>query len=105
LTLLRSEHTWPVDGAVLDHLLCHVYDKVPAGSSERVRRRYNPAGGLEYWLEPAEPAATMREAGVDDPFWVPPPGWKPGDPVSPEARTLEVQKQVVAAGSRARRGA
>jgi len=31
---------------------------------------------------------------VDDSFWVPPPGWKPGDPVSPEARALEVQKQV-----------
>ncbi|XP_066356711.1 protein AMEIOTIC 1 homolog isoform X2 [Miscanthus floridulus] len=82
------------DTGLLDHLLRHVADKVPAGSADRVRRRYNPAGGLEYWLEPAGLAAVRREAGVDDPYWVPPPGWKPGDPVSPEARTLEVQKQV-----------
>ena len=31
---------------------------------------------------------------MDDPFWVPPPGWKLGDPVSPEGRALVVQKQV-----------
>ena len=80
--------------SLLDHLLRHISDKVLAGSGERVRRRYSPSGGLEYWLEPAELAATRREAGVDDSFWVPPPGWKPGDPVSPEARALEVQKQV-----------
>ncbi|PUZ67966.1 hypothetical protein GQ55_3G476700 [Panicum hallii var. hallii] len=82
------------DTGLLDHLLRHIADKVPAGSGERVRRRYNPTGGLEYWLEPAELAATRREAGVDDPFWVPPSGWKPGDPVSPEGRALVVQKQV-----------
>ena len=82
------------DTGLLDHLLRHVADKVPAGSADRVRRRYNPAGGLEYWLEPAGLAAVRRAAGVDDPYWVPPPGWKPGDPVSPEARTLQVQKQV-----------
>ncbi|XP_066359668.1 protein AMEIOTIC 1 homolog isoform X2 [Miscanthus floridulus] len=82
------------DTGLLDHLLRHVADKVPAGSADRVRRRYNPAGGLEYWLEPAGLAAVRREAGVDDPYWVPPPGWKHGDPVSPEARTLQVQKQV-----------
>ncbi|CAN6357140.1 unnamed protein product [Urochloa humidicola] len=82
------------DTGLLDHLLRHVADRVPAGSGERVRRRYNSAGGLEYWLEPAGLAATRREAGVDDPFWVPPPGWKLGDPVSSEARALQVQKQV-----------
>ncbi|CAN6348576.1 unnamed protein product [Urochloa humidicola] len=82
------------DTGLLDHLLRHVADRVPAGSGERVRRRYNPAGGLEYWLEPAGLAATRREAGVEDPFWVPPPGWKVGDPVSPEARERQVQKQV-----------
>ncbi|CAL4897620.1 unnamed protein product [Urochloa decumbens] len=82
------------DTGLLDHLLRHVADRVPAGSGERVRRRYNPAGGLEYWLEPAGLAAMRREAGVNDPFWVPPPGWKLGDPVSSEARALQVQKQV-----------
>ncbi|KAJ1263936.1 hypothetical protein BS78_09G224800 [Paspalum vaginatum] len=38
--------------------------------------------------------AVRREACVDDPYWVPPPRWKLGDPVLPEARALEVQKQV-----------
>jgi hypothetical protein len=82
------------DTGLLDNLLRHVADKVPAGTADRVRRRYNPAGGMEYWIEPAGLAAARREAGVEDTYWVPPPGWKPGDPVSPEARTLEVQKQV-----------
>ncbi|RLN35880.1 hypothetical protein C2845_PM03G31900 [Panicum miliaceum] len=77
------------DTSLLDHLLRHIADKVPAVSGERVRRRYNPTGGLEYWL-----AATRREGGVDDPFWLKTSGWKPGDLVSPEARALEVQKQV-----------
>uniref|UniRef100_A0A0D3HWX4 Uncharacterized protein n=1 Tax=Oryza barthii TaxID=65489 RepID=A0A0D3HWX4_9ORYZ len=39
-------------------------------------------------------AAVRRNAGVADPYWVPPPGWKPGDPVSPEGYLLEVRKQV-----------
>uniref|UniRef100_A0A0A9DL18 PTC1-like winged helix-turn-helix domain-containing protein n=1 Tax=Arundo donax TaxID=35708 RepID=A0A0A9DL18_ARUDO len=82
------------DTGLLDHLLRHVADKVPAGSADRLRRRYNADGTLEYWLEPAELQAVRREAGVDDPYWVPPPGWKLGDPVSPEACTLEVKKQV-----------
>ncbi|XP_062202719.1 protein AMEIOTIC 1 homolog [Phragmites australis] len=82
------------DTGLLDHLLRHVTDKVPAGSTERLRRRYNADGTLEYWLEPAGLAAVRREAGVDDPYWVPPPGWKPGDPVSPEACALEVKKKV-----------
>ncbi|KAG2650885.1 hypothetical protein PVAP13_1NG238500 [Panicum virgatum] len=77
------------------------------GSGWRASRRHKRAAartrpwwprrgsrGPETGVKPAELAATRREAGVDDSFWVPPPGWKPGDPVSPEARALEVQKQV-----------
>ncbi|KAL6643885.1 hypothetical protein ACP70R_018651 [Stipagrostis hirtigluma subsp. patula] len=82
------------DTGLLDHLLRHVADKVPAGSAERVRRRYNATGALEYWLEPAELAAVRREAGVTDQYWVPPPGWKPGDPVSPDDCTLAMRRKV-----------
>uniref|UniRef100_A0A0E0FE50 PTC1-like winged helix-turn-helix domain-containing protein n=1 Tax=Oryza meridionalis TaxID=40149 RepID=A0A0E0FE50_9ORYZ len=82
------------DTGLLDHLLRHIADKVAPGGAERFRRRHNAGGGLEYWLEPAELAAVRRKAGVADPYWVPPPGWKPGDPVSPEGYLLEVRKQV-----------
>ncbi|KAL6847150.1 hypothetical protein ACP4OV_023003 [Aristida adscensionis] len=82
------------DTGLLDHLLRHAADKVPAGSAERVRRRYNAAGALEYWLEPAELAAVRREAGVADQYWVPPPGWKIGDPVSPDACSVAMKRQV-----------
>ncbi|KAF0911267.1 hypothetical protein E2562_008025 [Oryza meyeriana var. granulata] len=82
------------DTGLLDHLLKHIADKLAPGRAERFRRRHNADGAMEYWLEPAELVAVRREAGVADPYWVPPPGWKPGDPVSPEASALEVKKQV-----------
>uniref|UniRef100_A0A0E0MPR3 PTC1-like winged helix-turn-helix domain-containing protein n=1 Tax=Oryza punctata TaxID=4537 RepID=A0A0E0MPR3_ORYPU len=82
------------DTGLLDHLLRHIADKVAPGGAERFRRRHNGDGALEYWLEPAELVAVRRKAGVADPYWVPPPGWKPGDPVSPEGYLLEVKKQV-----------
>jgi hypothetical protein len=82
------------DTGLLDHLLLHAADKVPACSAERIRRRYNVDGALEYFLEPAGLKALRKEAGVEDPFWVPPPGWKLGDPTSPEAVACAVKKQV-----------
>uniref|UniRef100_A0A8R7Q845 Uncharacterized protein n=2 Tax=Triticum urartu TaxID=4572 RepID=A0A8R7Q845_TRIUA len=48
---------------------------------------------MEYWLEPAELAALRREVGVD-PYWVPPPGWKRGDPVSADGYALKAKRQV-----------
>jgi hypothetical protein len=68
--------------------------RVPDGSTERFRRRHNADGAMEYWLEPADLAEVRREAGVSDPYWVPPPGWKPGDDVSPVAGDLLVKRQV-----------
>ncbi|TVU48964.1 hypothetical protein EJB05_00252, partial [Eragrostis curvula] len=82
------------DTGLLDHLLLHAADKVPAGSGDRIRRRYNVDGALEYFLEPAGLAAVRKEAGVEDPYWVPPPGWKLGDPVSPDAVALAAKKKV-----------
>ncbi|XP_037440989.1 protein AMEIOTIC 1 homolog [Triticum dicoccoides] len=81
------------DTGLLDHLLKHTADKVPRGSAERIRRRHTADGTMEYWLEPAELAALRREVGVD-PYWVPPPGWKRGDPVSADGYALKAKKQV-----------
>ncbi|KAM0825940.1 hypothetical protein ACQ4PT_069200 [Festuca glaucescens] len=82
------------DTGLLDHLLKHTKDKVTPGGAERLRRRHNAEGAMEYWLEPAGLAAMRREAGVADPYWVPPPGWKLGDPVSPDACALVMKRQV-----------
>ncbi|XP_040244259.1 protein AMEIOTIC 1 homolog [Aegilops tauschii subsp. strangulata] len=81
------------DTGLLDHLLKHTADKVPRGSAERIRRRHTADGAMEYWLEPAELAALRREVGVD-PYWVPPPGWKRGDPVSADGYALKAKMQV-----------
>ncbi|KAM0847647.1 hypothetical protein ACQ4PT_054887 [Festuca glaucescens] len=82
------------DTGLLDHLLKHTKDKVTPGGAERLRRRHNAEGAMEYWLEPAGLAAMRREAGVADPYWVPSPGWKLGDPVSPDACALVMKRQV-----------
>ena len=63
-------------------------------SVHRFRRRHNADGAMEYWLEPAELAEVRRQACVSDPYWVPPPGWKPGDNVSLVASDLQVKRQV-----------
>ncbi|XP_059669338.1 protein DYAD-like [Cornus florida] len=67
------------DTGLLDHLLKHIAGKVAPGGADRFRRRHNPEGTMEYWLESAELSNIRKEAGVEDPFWYPPPGWKPGD--------------------------
>jgi hypothetical protein len=82
------------DTGLLDHLLKHMAGRVPDGSTERFRRRHNADGAMEYWLEPANLAEVRQEAGVSDPYWVPPPGWKPGDDVSPAAGDLLIKRQV-----------
>ncbi|MQL92742.1 hypothetical protein Taro_025370 [Colocasia esculenta] len=71
------------DTGLLDHLLKHMAGKVVSEGSERFRRRHNPEGAMEYWLEPAELQDMRRSAGVMDPFWLPPSGWNPGDPITP----------------------
>ncbi|CAN1265530.1 Protein DYAD [Linum perenne] len=67
------------DTGLLDHLLKHMAGKVAPGGEERFRRRHNAEGSMEYWLEKADLADIRKEAGVSDPYWIPPPGWKPGD--------------------------
>lgn len=67
------------DTGLLDHLLKHMAGKIAPGGEERFRRRHNPDGAMEYWLESADLVNIRKEAGVTDPYWVPPLGWKPGD--------------------------
>ncbi|KAI3815823.1 hypothetical protein L1987_15505 [Smallanthus sonchifolius] len=67
------------DTGLLDHLLKHVANKVAPGGTLRFRRTHNADGAMEYWLENADLLKIRKDAGVKDPFWVPPPGWKPGD--------------------------
>lgn len=66
------------DTGLLDHLLKHIDGKVAPGGAERFRRWHNTDGVMEYWLESAELDDIRREAGVQDPYWVPPSSWKPG---------------------------
>ncbi|XP_074566513.1 protein AMEIOTIC 1-like [Curcuma longa] len=70
------------DTGLLDHLLKHMAGKVVTNGAERFRRRHNSEGAMEYWLEPADLVDVRKMAGVSDPYWVPPPGWKPGDAMS-----------------------
>lgn len=42
-------------------------------------RKHNADGAMEYWLESSDLVHIRKEAGVNDPFWTPPPGWKLGD--------------------------
>ena len=67
------------DTGLLDHLLKHMAGKVAPGGEERFMRRHNADGAMEYWLESADLMDIRKEAGMQDPYWTPPPGWKLGD--------------------------
>lgn len=67
------------DTGLLDHLLKHMQGKVAPGGLDRFMRKHNADGAIEYWLESSDLVHLRKEAGVDDPFWTPPPGWKLGD--------------------------
>lgn len=47
------------DTGLLDHLLKHLADQVVAQDGERLRRRHNREGHMEYWLQ--SPAAAQAE--------------------------------------------
>lgn len=67
------------DTGLLDHLLKHIDGKVAPGGTERFRRWHNTDGVMEYWLESADMVDIRREAGVQDPFWVPTTSSEPSD--------------------------
>ncbi|KAL6530293.1 hypothetical protein OROHE_014646 [Orobanche hederae] len=93
---LRAEARKKIgDTGLLDHLLKHMAGKLAPDGKERFRRRHNPDGAMEYWLESADLVNIRRDAGITDPYWVPPPGWKPGDSPTQDpicARELKLLK-------------
>ncbi|TXG70610.1 hypothetical protein EZV62_005545 [Acer yangbiense] len=81
------------DTGLLDHLLKHMAGKVAPGGQERFRRRHNADGAMEYWLESADLVNIRTDAGVQDPYWTPPPGWSPGDnPTQDPVCAMEIKQ-------------
>ncbi|XP_021743506.1 protein DYAD-like [Chenopodium quinoa] len=71
------------DTGLLDHMLKHLAGQVvPRDGNDRLRRRCDAEGKMEYWLESADLANIRKEAGVKDPYWIPPPGWKLGESIN-----------------------
>ncbi|XP_027356801.1 protein DYAD [Abrus precatorius] len=92
---LRSEARKHIgDTGLLDHLLKHMAGKVAPGGAERFRRRHNAEGAMEYWLESADLVDIRREAGIQDPYWTPPPGWKLGDSISQDQVTSRELREI-----------
>lgn len=60
------------DTGLLDHLLKHIDGKVAPGGTDRFRRWFNTNGVMEYWLENAQLVHLRQQAGVQDPYWIPP---------------------------------
>ncbi|KAK4364657.1 hypothetical protein RND71_016015 [Anisodus tanguticus] len=73
---LRVDYEDPVE---IDEVLEELNGEVSPKRTRRLRRRCNAEGVMEYWLEDADLVDIRNEAGVNDPYWVPPSGWKPGD--------------------------
>ncbi|KAJ8555161.1 hypothetical protein K7X08_012657 [Anisodus acutangulus] len=73
---LRVDYEDPVE---IDEVLEELNGEVSPKGTRRLRRRCNAEGVMEYWLEDAYLVDIRNEAGVNDPYWVPPSGWKPGD--------------------------
>ncbi|XP_027162300.1 protein DYAD-like [Coffea eugenioides] len=63
---------------LLDHLLKDIPGKIAPDGTSRFQRCYNADGVIMYWLESADLVDVRKKAGVADPFWIPPPGWKQG---------------------------
>ncbi|XP_068666701.1 protein AMEIOTIC 1-like [Aristolochia californica] len=82
------------DTGLLDHLLKHMAGMVNEERGERLRRCHNAEGQMEYWLERADLDELRKQAGVKDPYWVPPPGWNPGDSPYLDPETSNQLKQL-----------
>ena len=48
------------DTGLLDHLLKHLADKVVTAEGDKLRRRHNAEGHMEYWLQSSINAHTGR---------------------------------------------
>lgn len=80
------------DTGLLDHLLKHLDGQVAPGGTERFRRWFNTNGVMEYWLENAELLNIRQQAGVQDPYWIPPSGVRPVDKPSEDPVTAQELK-------------
>lgn len=96
LRMAAREHIG--DTGLLDHLLKHIDGKVAPSGTERFRRWFSCNGVMEYWLESADLVNIRKQAGVEDPYWIPPQqseqspgGGPPEDSVS--ARELKLLKE------------
>ncbi|KAL3523980.1 hypothetical protein ACH5RR_016814 [Cinchona calisaya] len=80
---------------LLDHLLKDIPGKIAPDGTSRFQRCYNADGVIMYWLESADLVDVRKKAGVVDPFWTPPPGWKQGACSSgcPCAKELELLRE------------
>ncbi|CAI9091709.1 OLC1v1026806C8 [Oldenlandia corymbosa var. corymbosa] len=80
---------------LLDHLLKDIPGKIAPDGASRFQRCYNADGVIMYWLENADLVDLRKKAGVADPFWIPPPGWKVGSCSSgcPCSKELEQLKE------------
>ncbi|XP_027367066.1 protein DYAD-like [Abrus precatorius] len=82
------------DTGLLDHLLKHIDGKVAPGGSERFRRWFNTNGIMEYWLESADLDKVRQEAGVQDPYWIPPSTYRAGSAPSQNTDSSGELKQL-----------
>ncbi|RDX70740.1 Protein DYAD, partial [Mucuna pruriens] len=82
------------DTGLLDHLLKHIDGKVAPGGIERFRRWFNTNGIMEYWLESAELDKVRQEAGVQDPYWIPPSTYRAGSAPSQNTDSSGELKQL-----------
>ncbi|XP_050386268.1 protein DYAD [Argentina anserina] len=82
------------DTGLIDHLLKHMAERVAPGGVDRFRRRHNADGALEYWLENADLMRIREEAGIKDPYWTPPPGWKIGDNPTQDPICVRMFKEI-----------
>ncbi|XP_024182740.1 protein DYAD isoform X2 [Rosa chinensis] len=82
------------DTGLIDHLLKHMAGKVAPGGADRFRRRHNADGALVYWLESADLMSVRKEAGVEDPYWTPPLGWKIGDNPTQDPTCVRMFKEI-----------
>ncbi|CAL0325238.1 unnamed protein product [Lupinus luteus] len=87
-SLRMAAHKHIGDTGLLDHLLKHIDGKVAPGGTELFRRRFNTSGTMEYWLESANLDKVCHEAGVNDPYWIPPSAFHAGNVPSQNADAI-----------------
>lgn len=80
------------DTGLLDHLLKHIEGKVAPGGTDRFRRWFNTDGIMEYWLERADLDEVRQDAGVQDPYWLPPSTRRAGKQNTDSSRELDLLK-------------